>query len=84
MTWAAEGQDVCSIAVGTVDPLYLWGDGADGVTETDGQVVPKEGFGLALAGGYGNHGWCENQIKGVTDSLPIVGVGRGKRFMKEY
>ena len=63
--------------------MYLWGDGADGVTEQDGQIVPKEGFGVALASGYGIHEWCGNQIKGVTDSSPLTGVGIGKRWMGE-
>ncbi|KAI1747509.1 Mss4-like protein [Xylaria castorea] len=60
-----------SIAVGTVDPLFLLGEGADGTTE-----VPKGGFGVALANGAGRHLWCENEIPGVTDKMEYLHGGR--------
>ncbi|KAH8678015.1 Mss4-like protein [Xylariales sp. PMI_506] len=69
-----EGQDRICIAVGSVDPLYLFGEGADGVE------VPEGGFGFALANGGGRHLWCDNEIKGVTDKLPILGYERGTRW----
>jgi hypothetical protein len=50
-----------------VDPLYLIGEGADGVE------VPKEGFGLALANCRGEHFWVGNEIKGVTDEMELLG-----------
>ncbi|KAI0124968.1 Mss4-like protein [Xylariales sp. AK1849] len=68
------GDDRISIAVGTVDALYLFGEGADG------QDVPEGGFGLALVNGGGDHEWCSNEIKGVTDELSILGLQRGKRW----
>lgn len=76
---AARGSDDDSseritIAVGTVDPLYLFGEDADG------KDVPEGGFGRALASGGGNHEWCRNEIKGVTDQIPILGRERGERW----
>ena len=50
-----------SIGLGTVDPLYLWGEGADGVD------VPFGGYGRVLASGNGSHFYCQNTIPGVTD-----------------
>jgi hypothetical protein len=57
-----------------VDPLYLFGEGADGVE------VPKEGFGLALANCHGEHFWAENEIPGVTDEMELLGK---KKVMSE-
>lgn len=63
-----------------MDPLYLLGEGANGVDEDAyGQVVPEGGYGKALASGYGKHEWCINEIVGVTDGIPCLGVGRGTR-----
>ncbi|KAI0400652.1 Mss4-like protein [Xylaria palmicola] len=62
-----------TIAIGTVDPLFLFGEGADGVG------VPKQGFGVALANGGGGHEWCANEIPGVTDEMGYL-HGRGKRW----
>lgn len=42
---AAAGHELVTIAVGTVDALYLIGEGADG------KDVPKGGFGFALVNG---------------------------------
>lgn len=80
LTWRRHGRDYLCFPVGTVDPLYLFGEGADGKTEVEGQIVPKEGFGLALGYGGGMHEWCGNEIKGVTDQIPILGRLRGRRF----
>ncbi|KAL2112255.1 hypothetical protein VUR80DRAFT_8210 [Thermomyces stellatus] len=66
--------NVC-VAVGTVDPLYLFGEGADGVE------VPKEGFGRALVNGLGPNLWCKNEIKGVTDDIGLL--NRAERLQEE-
>ncbi|KAK4444905.1 Mss4-like protein [Podospora aff. communis PSN243] len=71
--WRPQGGDYTSFTVGTVDALYLWGEGADGVT------VPKEGWGKVLASGEGDHWWTGNEIRGVTDSIPVAGCGRGRK-----
>jgi hypothetical protein len=74
------------ISVGTIDPLYLVGPSDDpevGKEDVDGEEVPKGGYGLVLAGGYGRNLWCSNEIKGVTDGLAAVGVGRGKRSAQD-
>lgn len=76
-----------SLAVGTIDPLYLFGEGSEGV-ETglqEGEVgpIPKNGYGLALAGGGGDHGWCANEIPGVTDNVPVLGLARGRRLAED-
>lgn len=63
-----------------MDPLYLLGEGANGVNkDVYGQVVPEEGYSMALMSGHGKHEWCSNEIKGVTDALACLGVDRGKR-----
>lgn len=57
--------------MGSIDPLYLFGEGAED---------KGKGFGLALAGGGGYHSWCGNEIPGVTDGIAILGCdGRGNR-----
>ncbi|KAI0448891.1 hypothetical protein F5B21DRAFT_79821 [Xylaria acuta] len=66
------------VTVGTVDPLFLFGEGADGVE------VPKGGFGVALANGAGGHEWCDNEIPGVTDREKMGYLHeRGKRWPKD-
>ncbi|KAL1836805.1 hypothetical protein VTJ49DRAFT_4633 [Mycothermus thermophilus] len=77
--WRDEtGPNVC-VAIGTVNPLYLFGEGRE-----EGGEVPPGGFGRALASGCGVHGWTRNEIPGVTDNLPLLGVdGRGERFETE-
>ncbi|GAB1312068.1 hypothetical protein MFIFM68171_02278 [Madurella fahalii] len=75
--WRREAGPNISIAIGTVDPLYLFGEG----WEASGGEVPKGGFGRALANGCGGHEWVKNEIPGVTDSLELVGCnGRGERM----
>ena len=69
-----------SIAIGTIDPLYLWGEGADGVE------VPVGGYGRVLASGNGLHFYCQNTIPGVTDRdslINIAGHVGGTRFETE-
>ena len=75
LLWSLEGSDHVSFAVGTVDALYLFGEGAE-----DRDDVPKHGFGEILANGGGGHEFCRNEIKGVTDDIPLLGQKRGKRF----
>ncbi|TPX17738.1 uncharacterized protein E0L32_002839 [Thyridium curvatum] len=73
--WTQEGRsggDYYSINLGTVDPLYLWGEGAG-----EGNDVPEGGYSKALAAG-GKNEWCGNEIKGVTDDMPWL--LKGKRF----
>lgn len=75
------------VAVGTIDPLFLFGEGAGGdgkMEKGDGEVegeVPKEGFGRALCSGAGGHVWCVNEIPGVTDRMEYL-HGKGQRFEK--
>ncbi|GAW16661.1 hypothetical protein ANO14919_060970 [Xylariales sp. No.14919] len=75
--WRGIGSEpeTISIAVGSIDPLFLFGEGADGVE------VPKGGFGVALAGGTGGHVWCANEIPGVTDKARMGYLhDSGRRF----
>lgn len=81
MYWRREDGPNISLAIGTVDPLYLFGEGAENSEED----VPKEGFGRALANCCGGHEWVRNEIKGVTDGLELLGVGpngRGERIFE--
>ncbi|KAI8623323.1 Mss4-like protein [Xylariaceae sp. FL1651] len=71
------GADNLSVAVGTIDPLFLFGEGADGVE------VPKGGFGMALANGAGGHEWCDNEIPGITDKMGCLSE-RGRRWPKDF
>ena len=59
--------------MGSVDALYLIGEGAG-----DGNEVPPGGYAAALAGGGGDHEWVANEIKGVTDNMPLF--QKGKRW----
>ncbi|KAL2127316.1 hypothetical protein VTI74DRAFT_10937 [Chaetomium olivicolor] len=77
--WRREAGPYISIAIGTVDPLYLFGEGWE---KSNGEV-PQGGYGRALANNCGDHEWTGNEIPGVTDNLEFVGVGprgRGKRL----
>ncbi|KAK0649879.1 glutathione-dependent formaldehyde-activating GFA [Cercophora newfieldiana] len=76
--WRRESGPNINIAIGTIDPLYLFGEG----WEDSGGEVPKGGFGRALANSCGGHEWVRNEIPGVTDELELVGAGprgRGER-----
>ena len=80
MYWRREDGPNTSIPIGTVDPLYLFGEGWE---ESDGEV-PQGGFGRALANGCGGHEWVCNEIPGVTDKLDLLGGdGRGTRIMTD-
>lgn len=81
-----EEGSLIDISAGSIDPVYLVGPSDDpevGKTDVEGEQVPKGGYGLVLAGGYGTNVWCSNEIKGVTDGLAAVGVGRGQRYAQE-
>lgn len=83
--WRRETGPTISLAIGTVDPLYLFGEGAE-VARLRGEEVPSGGFGRALANGYGGHEWVRNEIPGVTDELDLLGVGprgRGERIQED-
>ncbi|KAJ9162276.1 hypothetical protein NKR19_g1383 [Coniochaeta hoffmannii] len=79
ITWRSTDQekDAVEFAIGTVDEIYLIGEG--GVekvhTAADGeqQTIPKTGFGFAIANGMGSHSWTENEILGVTDGMLVRG-----------
>lgn len=75
MYYKPDGEDYLCVAVGTVDALYLIGEGADGVE------IPKEGFGRALVNGLGTNLWCKSEIKGVTDDMPLL--NRSERLEEE-
>lgn len=82
LTWIKD-DGFLDVSVGTIDPLFLVGPSDDpevGKADVDGQQVPEGGYGLVLAGGYGNHYFCSNEIRGVTSEFVTVGAGgRGKR-----
>lgn len=65
-----------SFTIGSVDPLYLFGEGASDAPEGGAGDVPPEGFGRVLCSGS-HVEWCANEIKGVTDDIPLL--FRGKR-----
>ncbi|KAM0426417.1 hypothetical protein ACHAPT_008464 [Fusarium lateritium] len=67
--WHPEGSETISFSIGSVDALYLFGEGAG---KTGNNEVPQEGFGRALCSGLGNVEWCCNDIKGVTDDMPLL------------
>jgi hypothetical protein len=74
--WRRETGPNISVAIGTVDPPYLFGEGWE---DSKGEL-PQGGFGRALANCCGGHEWVRNEIPGVTDNLGLVGAdGRGER-----
>lgn len=85
MYWRREGGDHVSLAVGTIDPLFLFGEGTAEekakVKVWGGEGMPDTGFGNVLISGEGAHEWCGNEIKGVTDEMPML--MRGKRVAKD-
>ncbi|KAK3379216.1 Mss4-like protein [Lasiosphaeria ovina] len=75
--WRPIGGSYTCFTIGTVDPLYLTGQGEGGGSETGG-------YGLALASGEGYHYWCSNEIPGVTDGgVPLLGPGKGHKVPKD-
>ena len=74
--WKPTDGKHISFTAGTVDPLYLFGEGAN-----DENKVPKGGYGLTLANGGAGHYWCANEVPGVSDDIPLLGLkGNGKRY----
>ncbi|KAI3539747.1 glutathione-dependent formaldehyde-activating enzyme [Colletotrichum melonis] len=63
--YQSEGEEWGSICLGTLDQEALIGE--------KGQ---KGGFGAILASGLGGHEWCENEIPGVTDDIPMLRRGQ--------
>ncbi|ROT41446.1 glutathione-dependent formaldehyde-activating GFA [Sodiomyces alkalinus F11] len=74
--WRSVAGRTISPTIGSVDPLYLFGEGA-GARFGGGEDVPAEGFGRVLCSGTYVE-WCANEIKGVTDDIPLL--FRGKRL----
>ncbi|OHE94911.1 glutathione-dependent formaldehyde-activating enzyme [Colletotrichum orchidophilum] len=54
-----------SLCLGTLDQEALIGERGQG-----------GGFGELLANGTGGHEWCENEIPGVTDDIPMLNRGQ--------
>jgi hypothetical protein len=74
--WRRGDAERMSIALGTVDPLYLFGEGSN---EENG--IPKDGFGKALMSGLGGNEWAGNEIKGVTDDMPLLCRPGARKFL---
>ncbi|CAG7559757.1 unnamed protein product [Fusarium equiseti] len=68
--WHPDGNDI-SIATGSLDPVYLLGEGAE---RTAGRV-PAEGYASQIFGGWFNVEFCGSEIKGITDDMPILHKG---------
>ncbi|KAF5552753.1 glutathione-dependent formaldehyde-activating GFA [Fusarium napiforme] len=68
--WHPDGQDI-SVATGSLDPLYLFGEGVENKSG-----VPPNGFAKEIFGGKFNVEFCESEIKGVTDDMPILQKGK--------
>ncbi|RKK12512.1 hypothetical protein BFJ66_g2059 [Fusarium oxysporum f. sp. cepae] len=69
--WHPDGKDI-SVATGSLDAMYLFGEG---VEDTKGGV-PQEGFAKEIFSGHFNVEFCESEIKGVTDDMPILHKGK--------
>ncbi|TVY68106.1 hypothetical protein Focb16_v002494 [Fusarium oxysporum f. sp. cubense] len=69
--WHPDGKDI-SVATGSLDAMYLFGEGVEG---TKGGV-PQEGFAKEIFSGHFNVEFCESEIKGVTDGMPILHKGK--------
>lgn len=67
--WRIFNSGHISFSVGSVDPLYLFGEGAG---KGEGVDVPAEGFGKVICNGSGTAEWSANEIKGVTDDMPLL------------
>ncbi|KAM0322005.1 hypothetical protein ACHAQA_009747 [Verticillium albo-atrum] len=75
--WKSNAGKGLSLSIGSVDPLYLFGEGAEG---TNGEV-PEAGFGKVLCNGLGGTEWCLNEMSGVTDDMPLLHAG--KRYQED-
>lgn len=72
LLWRSEGCDTLDLAVGCVDPEFLFGE-----EQVPGAGEGSERFGRALAGAS-THMWCANEIAGVTD-----GMLRGRKIERD-
>ncbi|GKT48217.1 uncharacterized protein ColSpa_08398 [Colletotrichum spaethianum] len=70
--YRSEGADWASLCIGTVDEEVLVGKKGEG-----------NGFGRALVNGLGGHEWCENEIPGVTDDVPLLRRGERNQGNRE-
>ncbi|TDZ72071.1 hypothetical protein CTRI78_v001487 [Colletotrichum trifolii] len=69
-----KGQEGISLCVGAIDHDVLVGKTHLSVgTAGEGE----QALGAALVNGLGGHEFCENEIPGVTDDIPLL--NRGKR-----
>ncbi|GKT42487.1 uncharacterized protein ColSpa_02668 [Colletotrichum spaethianum] len=78
--WRAEDEATLDLAVGCIDPEFLFGEERRARDEEDGSGAKgtrDEGFGRALAGAR-THVWCANEVAGVTD-----GMLRGKKMERD-
>ncbi|EKJ75130.1 hypothetical protein FPSE_04688 [Fusarium pseudograminearum CS3096] len=69
--WHPRGKAI-SIATGSLDPIYLFGEGA----ESTGDHIPKEGVAGQIFSGWFNVEFCESEIKGITDDMPVLHKGK--------
>jgi hypothetical protein len=69
--WHPDGGDI-SIATGSLDPLYLFGEGV----ENKKSELPSDGLAKEIFSGRFNVEFCESEIKGVTDDMPILHKGK--------
>ncbi|GKU11782.1 glutathione-dependent formaldehyde-activating gfa [Fusarium langsethiae] len=69
--WHPRGKDI-SIATGSLDPIYLFGEGAEG---TDVRM-PSEGFAGQIFSGWFNVEFCGSEIKSITDNMPVLQKGK--------
>ncbi|EMT71363.1 Mss4-like protein [Fusarium oxysporum II5] len=69
--WHPDGKDI-SVATGSLDAKYLFGEGV----EDTKSGVPQEGFAKEIFSGHFNVEFCESEIKGVTDDMPILHKGK--------
>ncbi|KAL0936024.1 glutathione-dependent formaldehyde-activating enzyme [Colletotrichum truncatum] len=69
------GIEGVSLCVGSMDLEVLVGEKG-----ADGQSGEGKGFGRALVNGLGGHEFCENEIPGVTDDIPLL--NRGQRHQQ--
>ncbi|KAK1979290.1 glutathione-dependent formaldehyde-activating enzyme [Colletotrichum cereale] len=65
--YRVEGEDGASLCVGSLDREVLVGAGPG---------REEAGFAGALVNGLGGHEWCENEIPGVTDDVPLLRRGQ--------
>ncbi|KZL86359.1 glutathione-dependent formaldehyde-activating enzyme [Colletotrichum incanum] len=78
--WRSEDEADIDLAVGCIDPEFLFGEERRARDGNGGDGTKKsrnEGFGRALAGAR-THVWCANEVAGVTDRML-----RGKKMQRD-